>query len=84
MIFIIEHLDSKVWTWSLLEYKQISSIVSKENLWFTNVKSNAALLRKLGKVFMQSVMLPSPYVLNDGKPVLAPGLVEMLRRQKGF
>ncbi len=32
----------------------------------------------------ESVTLPYMYVLKDGKPVLAPGLVEMLRRQKGF
>jgi ribosome biogenesis SPOUT family RNA methylase Rps3 len=32
----------------------------------------------------ESVTLPYKYVIRDGKPVLAPGLVEMLRRQKGF
>jgi ribosome biogenesis SPOUT family RNA methylase Rps3 len=32
----------------------------------------------------ESITLPYKYVLKDGKPVLAPGLVEMLRRQKGF
>ncbi len=32
----------------------------------------------------ESVTLPYKYVLRDGKPVLAPGLVEMLRKQKGF
>jgi ribosome biogenesis SPOUT family RNA methylase Rps3 len=54
MIFIIEHLDPKVWKWSLLEYKHISSIVGKENLWFTNVSSGNNQLKKLGKVFAQS------------------------------
>jgi len=55
MIFIIEHLDPKVWKWSLLEYKHISSIVGKDNLWFTNVQSGNNQLKKFGKVFAQSV-----------------------------
>ncbi len=185
-IFVIEHMEPKVWKWCVLEYKHMSSIVGRENLWFTNVKSNGEKLRKFGKVFRQSVSamklensvildaeankalapkearkfshiifggilgdypprgrtmdlrikmqgvearnmgkeqmstdtavlvahtilsgmplnkirfthhvdidirkgesvtLPYKYVLKDGKPVLAPGLVEMLRRQKGF
>jgi ribosome biogenesis SPOUT family RNA methylase Rps3 len=185
-VFIIEHMEPKVWKWCLLEYSHMSSVVGKENLWFTNVKSGAEQLRKLGRVFSESVTLmelespvildaeanaqlkpadakkfthiifggilgdypprgrtkdiiikmqgvatrnmgkeqmstdtavlvahtilsgkhledikfthhvdvdirkgesvtlPYKYVLKDGKPVLAPGLVEMLRRQKGF
>jgi len=185
-IFIIEHMEPKVWTWCLLEYSHMSSVVGKENLWFTNVKNGAEKLKKLGKVFSESVTsmelgspvildaeaneklkpadakkfthiifggilgdypargrtqdiiikmqgvatrnmgkeqmstdtavlvahtilsgkhlediqfthhvdidikkgesvtLPYKYVIRDGKPILAPGLVEMLRRQKGF
>ncbi|MEM4239748.1 MAG: SAM-dependent methyltransferase [Candidatus Woesearchaeota archaeon] len=185
-VFIIEHMEPRVWKWCYLEYKHISTIVGKENLWFTNVKTGKAQLRRLGKVFSksvtemnlenpvildadanktltpkeakkfshiifggilgdypprgrtkdlrikmpgvearnmgkeqmstdtavlvaytilsgmplhkirfthhvdidvregESVTLPYKYVLKDGKPVLAPGLVEMLRRQKGF
>jgi ribosome biogenesis SPOUT family RNA methylase Rps3 len=185
-IFIIEHMEPKVWKWCLLEYSHMSSVVGKESLWFTNVKSGAEKLKKLGKVFSESVTtmklgspvildadagktlhpedakqfthiifggilgdypprgrtqdiivkmqgvptrnmgkeqmstdtavlvahtilngkhledikfthhvdidikkgesitLPYKYVIRDGKPVLAPGLVEMLRRQKGF
>jgi ribosome biogenesis SPOUT family RNA methylase Rps3 len=185
-IFVIEHMEPKVWKWCILEYSHMSSVVGKENLWFTNVKNGAEKLKKLGKVFSksitsmklenpvildadanstlkpadakkfthiifggilgdypprgrtrdlrikmqgvearnmgseqmstdtavlvahtilsglplhkirfthhvdidirkgESVTLPYKYVLKDGKPVLAPGLVEMLRRQKGF
>ncbi|MFQ5621691.1 MAG: SAM-dependent methyltransferase [Candidatus Nanoarchaeia archaeon] len=37
MKVIIEHLDPKVWPWSVLEYRHISSIVGKENVIFTRV-----------------------------------------------
>ena len=32
----------------------------------------------------ESILLPYRYVLKDKIPVLAPGLVEMLKKQKGF
>ena len=32
----------------------------------------------------EEVELPYPYVLKNGKPVVAPKLVEMLKKQKGF
>ncbi len=76
MIFIIEHLDPKVWKWSLLEYTHISSIVGKKNLWFTNVHAGAAQLKKLGKVFTQSVTtmkLGNACILESaGKQTLKP------------
>jgi len=50
-IFVIEHLDPKVWPWCLLEYKHISKIVGRKNLWFTNIKRDAGKLKQLGKVF---------------------------------
>lgn len=53
MIYIIEHLDKKLWPWSLIEYKHISKIVGKKNLWFTNITSNK--LKRYGKVFGKSV-----------------------------
>lgn len=53
-VFIIEHLEPKLWAWCLLEYQHISRIVGKEHLWFTNVTSGAAKLRKLGTVFATS------------------------------
>lgn len=55
-IFIIEHLEPQLWPWCLIEYKQISKIVGKENLWFTNVRKNdRKKLEKYGKVFSESV-----------------------------
>lgn len=38
MKYIIEHMDPKMWPWSVIEYRHISSIVGKENLIITNVK----------------------------------------------
>lgn len=54
-VYIIEHLEPKVFKWCLIEYKNISKIVRKENLWFTNVKRKNKNLEKLGKVFKESV-----------------------------
>ncbi|MBU4086076.1 MAG: hypothetical protein KKB21_00710, partial [Nanoarchaeota archaeon] len=56
-IFIIEHLEPELGKWCLIEYKHISKIVRKSNLWFTNIKNNKdkKKLNKLGKVFSESV-----------------------------
>ena len=55
-IFIIEHLEPELYDWCIMEYKHISKIVGKENLWFTNIKkSNANKLNKYGQVFSSSV-----------------------------
>ena len=54
-IFIIEHLEPRVFKWCWIEYAHIFSIVGKGNLWFTNVKRGSKLLRRLGKVFKESV-----------------------------
>jgi ribosome biogenesis SPOUT family RNA methylase Rps3 len=56
-IFIIEHLEPKLWEWCLIEYEHISETVGKENLWFTNIKnkSDEKKLSKFGKVFSQGV-----------------------------
>ncbi|MCX6748963.1 MAG: SAM-dependent methyltransferase [Candidatus Pacearchaeota archaeon] len=56
-IFIIEHLEPKLWEWCFLEYKSISRIVGKKNLWFTNIKDRVEVrkLEKYGKVFSESV-----------------------------
>lgn len=57
-IYIIEHLEPKVWKWCLIEYKNISKLVGKNNLWFTNIKPNDKAgkeLKKYGKVIKQSV-----------------------------
>jgi len=54
-IYIIEHLEPKVWPWCLIEYKNISKIVGRKNLWFTNIKRKNKELEKIGKVFKNSV-----------------------------
>jgi len=57
-IYIIEHLEPKIWPWCLIEYKHISKIVGKNNLWFTNIKQNNNAVKELskyGKIIKQSV-----------------------------
>ena len=52
-VFVIEHLEPKLYQWCRLEYAHISSFVGKRNLLFTNTKS--AVLKKFGKVELKSV-----------------------------
>ena len=55
-IYIIEHLEPELYQWCLIEYKSISKIVGKQNLWFTNIKEKEkSRLKNLGKVFTKSV-----------------------------
>lgn len=54
-VYVIEHLESRVWRWCEIEYKSISEIVGRENLWFTNVKNGSKILENYGKVFKESV-----------------------------
>ena len=55
--FIIEHLEPRLYPWCELEYRHISSIVGKNNLLFTNIRSAsaAAKLQKIGRVEKKSV-----------------------------
>lgn len=59
-IYIIEHLESKVWPWCLIEYENISRIVGKNNLWFTNIKRKNRALEKIGSVFKESIAKMNP------------------------
>ena len=52
-MFVIEHLEPKVFQWCKLEYAHISSFVGKKNLLFTNTNSSA--LKKFGKVESKSI-----------------------------
>jgi len=55
-IFIIEHLEPELYEWCIIEYRHISKIVGKNNIWFTNIrKSDIGRLIKFGKVFQESV-----------------------------
>ncbi len=58
MKYVIEHLDSRLYAWSLMEYTHISRIVGKQNLIFTNVKGKKAheKLSRLGAVAKESVV----------------------------
>lgn len=55
--YIIEHLEPKLGRWCLIEYENISNLVGKNNLIFTNVKkkSDQKKLKKLGHVFAKSI-----------------------------
>lgn len=56
-VYIIEHLEPKLYKWCLIEYESISKIVGKNNLWFSNVKNNneKKKLIRYGKVINQSI-----------------------------
>lgn len=55
-IFIIEHLEPKLWAWCVIEYKHMSRIVGRGNIWFTNIaKKYSRKLEKYGTVFTKSV-----------------------------
>jgi ribosome biogenesis SPOUT family RNA methylase Rps3 len=77
-IFIIEHLEPKLWEWCLIEYEHISKTFGKENLLFTNIKNenDARKLSKLGKVSKESVAklnLNNACVLDpEAKETLSP------------
>lgn len=76
-IFIIEHLEPELFPWCIIEYKSISKIVGKENLWFTNIKKeDIDKLKGLGKVFHESVKsmkLENACILDpDGEKELSP------------
>lgn len=48
--FVIEHLEQKLHKWCMFEYENISKVVGKENLIFTNIKRKNDFLTKIGKV----------------------------------
>lgn len=55
-IFIIEHLEPELYPWCIIEYKHISELVGKENLWITNIKeSDVKKLNNYGKIITSSV-----------------------------
>lgn len=57
MKYIIEHLEPKLYKWCQIEYKHISSIIGKDNLIFTNIKTEAQQknLQNFGKVEKRSI-----------------------------
>lgn len=54
-IYIIEHLEPRLWPWCVMEYKHIRKLVGRKNLWFTNIsKQDAQKLKKYGKIIPTS------------------------------
>ncbi|MBI4153156.1 hypothetical protein HY497_01415 [Candidatus Woesearchaeota archaeon] len=72
--YVIEHLEGKVWRWCTIEYKHISQIVGKQNLFITNIKGNS--LKSIATVKKESVTalnLRNACVLDPAaKKTLAP------------
>lgn len=55
-IYIIEHLEPELYEWCIIEYKNISRIVGKSSLWFTNIKQkDKDKLKNYGKVIQTSI-----------------------------
>ncbi len=68
-VFVIEHLEPRLWKWSYFEYEHISKLVGKKNLIFTNLTSKRARskLARIGNVEKLSVgelKLKNPCVLD--------------------
>lgn len=58
-IYIIEHLEPRLWKWCLIEYKHISNIVGRENLWITNIKKESKAkteLKQYAALFKESII----------------------------
>ena len=76
MIFIIEHLEDEMHDWCVIEYRHISSVVGKDNLWFTNVTKGKEKLKDVGTVHEESVttmMLDRACLLDPaGEQELSP------------
>ncbi|MEK6825271.1 MAG: SAM-dependent methyltransferase [Nanoarchaeota archaeon] len=73
--FIIEHLEPEIGEWTFIEYRYISKIVGKNNLWFTNVSKNKdqEMLSAYGRVLSESVKkikLKNPCILDPEAPQL--------------
>jgi ribosome biogenesis SPOUT family RNA methylase Rps3 len=69
MRYIIEHLDKRLYAWSLLEYNHISKVVGRDNLVFTNVRSakERKKLSQLGRCFAEKIEEMQPGQIADIK-----------------
>lgn len=75
MKYVIEHIGSKIYKWSLLEYRHASEFVGKENLIITNVPAKSIKdIEKYATVYKESI-----FTLNLGLGcVLDPASSETL------
>ena len=72
-IYIIEHLEEKVWKWCTIEYKHISQIVGRQNLLITNIKDNSLKSIATKKESVTTLDLRNACVLDpDAKKTLTP------------
>ena len=56
MKFIIEHLEKELYNWCLIEYKNISKFIGKDNLIITNIKTkDIKKLKNLCRVETKSI-----------------------------
>lgn len=55
--FVIEHLEKRLYKWCFLEYENMSKIVGKKNLIFSNIKNKRDFLKlkKLGNAREESI-----------------------------
>lgn len=69
MGYIIEHLEQRLYSWCLIEYRHISSIAGRENVIFTNIRTEKQRekLSKLGKVYEKSICELGSTVFKDKK-----------------
>ena len=81
-IYIIEHLEKRIWRWCIIEYKHISALVGKKNLWFTNIK-RCKELAKYGKTIKKSISelnLKNACVLDpEAKKILNPNEAKKIK-----
>ena len=75
MKYIIEHIGSKIYKWSLLEYRHASEFVGKENFIITNVPAKSIKdVEHIATVYKESI-----FTLNLGLGcVLDPASEEVL------
>lgn len=54
-IFVIEHLEPRMWPWCIIEYKSISKNVGKDKLWITNLPRGCKPLDNYSKIIKEQV-----------------------------
>jgi len=73
-LFVIEHLEPKVYPWCILEYKHISSVVRKNNLLITKTANKKlATFAKTSKKSINELTFDTPCILDpEAKETLTP------------
>ncbi len=79
MKIIIEHLGEKIWTWIYLEYENISHLIGREKIIFSNIKDvdERRILNSLGIVWSRSIL---DYEDENRLIILDPNAEETLRK----